>query len=155
MEKVIISDTTCLIILNKIGALDLLQVLFSKVTVTPEVQQEYSDPLPDWITVEAVTNIQQFSILKLMLDAGEASAITLCLEKKNSLLIIDERKGRKIAQDLHIPTIGTLGILLESKLQGHLEYIRPIIDNIQETDFRVSKELLNMILLKAGEPPII
>ena len=155
MEKVIISDTTCLIILNKIGALDLLQVLFSKVTVTPEVQQEYSDPLPDWITVEAVTNIQQFSILKLMLGAGEASAITLCLEKKNSLLIIDERKGRKIAQDLHIPTIGTLGILLEAKLQGHLEYVRPIIDNIQETDFRVSKELLNVILLKAGESPIL
>lgn len=71
------------------------------------------------------------------------------------LCLIGLRKGRKIAQDLHIPTIGTLGILLEAKLQGHLEYIRPTIDNIQQTDFRVSKELLNMILLKAGEPPII
>ncbi len=28
---------------------------------------------------------------------------------------IDKRKGRKIAQNLQIPTIGTLGILLEAK----------------------------------------
>lgn len=90
-----------------------------------------------------------------MLDDGEASAIALCLEKPNSLLIIDERKGRKIAQDLNIATIGTLGILFEAKQQGHVKKIRPLIEKIQQTDFRISKELLNSILTKAGEAILI
>lgn len=151
MEKIIVSDTTCLIVLSKIGALDLLKSLFSIITVTPEIQQEYGNPLPDWFVVEASTNLQQLTVLKLLLDDGEASAIALCLEKPNSLLIIDERKGRKVAQDLNITTIGTLGILFEAKQQGYLEKIRPLIEKMQQTDFRISKELLNSILIKAEE----
>ena len=155
MEKIIISDTTCLIILSKIAALNLLKSLFSTVTITPEVQQEFGNPLPDWIIVETSTNKHQLSALKLILDDGEASAIALCLETPNCLLIIDERKGRKVAQNLQIPTIGTLGILLEAKNRGFLENIRPFVDKIQQTDFRISKELLNAVLIKAGEPALI
>lgn len=112
MEKAIVSDTTCLIILSKIGELDLLKNLFANVIITPEIQKEYGQPLPDWIVIESVTGNHQFSVLSLLLDEGEASVLALCLEKPNSLLIIDERKGRKIAKELHITTIGTLGILL-------------------------------------------
>ena len=155
MEKIIISDTTCLIILSKIAALNLLKSLFSTVTITPEVQQEFGNPLPDWIILETSTNKHQLSALKLILDDGEASAIALCLETPNCLLIIDERKGRKVAQNLQIPTIGTLGILLEAKNRGFLENIRPFVDKIQQTDFRISKELLNAVLIKAGEPALI
>ena len=36
-----------------------------------------------------------------------------------------------------------------------LENIYPLIDKIQHTDFRISKELLNSILVKAGEMPFI
>ena len=124
-------------------------------SITPEVQQEFGNPLPDWIIVETSTNKHQLSALKLILDDGEASAIALCLETPNCLLIIDERKGRKVAQNLQIPTIGTLGILLEAKNRGFLENIRPFVDKIQQTDFRISKELLNAVLIKAGEPALI
>lgn len=154
MEKIIVSDTTCLIVLSKIGILDLLQTLFSTVTITPEIQKEYGQPLPNWIVVESAVNNHELAILRLMLDEGEASAIALCLEKSHSLLIIDERKGRKIAKDLQIKTIGTLGILLEAKQQGHVTNLRPLIDALQQTDFRISKDLLNAILSQAGESPI-
>lgn len=154
MEKIIISDTTCLILLTNLGVLELLQSLFASITITPEVRREFGDELPAWIEIKPVSNQQQFSVLRLMVDEGEASAIALGLEMPDALLIIDERKGRKIAQYLGIQTIGTLGVLLEGKKEGHILALRPLIDKIEQTNFRVSKELLNAILVKAGEAPI-
>lgn len=155
MEKVIISDTTCLILLSNLGKLDLLQALFSTVTITPEVRAEFGDPLPHWVVVESVKDQQQFATMRLMVDEGEASAIALCLEKPGSLLIMDERKGRKVAQDLGLITVGTLGILLEAKKGGHISQLRPLIEQIFQSDFRVSSDLLNTVLLLSGESPLV
>ena len=52
MPKVIISDTSCLIILNKIGELDLLRQLYNTVTITHDILLEYGEQLPDWIEVQ-------------------------------------------------------------------------------------------------------
>ncbi len=40
MPKVVISDASCLIILSKIGELDLLHLLYSQVYITPEMERE-------------------------------------------------------------------------------------------------------------------
>ena len=45
-------------------------------------------------------------------DAGEASAIALAAENQPSLLIIDDLKGRKLAQKLNLTITGTLGLIL-------------------------------------------
>lgn len=79
----------------------------------------------------------------------------MCLEKKNCLLIIDERKGRKVAQDLDIPIIGTLGILLEAKNLGLVYSLRPLLEEVLKTNFRISKQLLNVVLEQANELPIL
>ncbi|MFO8066791.1 MAG: hypothetical protein R6U11_04330 [Bacteroidales bacterium] len=52
MPKVIISDTSCLIILTNIGELDLLRHLYKTVTITQDVLLEYGEKLPDWIKVQ-------------------------------------------------------------------------------------------------------
>jgi predicted nucleic acid-binding protein len=52
MPKVIISDTSCLIILNKIGELDLLRHLYKTVTISQDILLEYGEHLPDWIEVQ-------------------------------------------------------------------------------------------------------
>ncbi len=155
MEKIIISDTACLIILNKIGSLNLLEKLFKTIIITEEVSKEFNDFLPIWIEVEQVKNRKQIEVLKLLLDSGESSSIALCLEKKNCLLIIDERKGRKVAQDLDIPIIGTLGILLEAKNLGLVYSLRPLLEEVLKTNFRISKQLLNVVLEQANELPIL
>ena len=53
-EALIVSDTSCLIVLSKTGQLDLLHDLFSQVFVTPEVVREFGEPLPNWISVQEV-----------------------------------------------------------------------------------------------------
>ena len=50
MQKVIISDTSCLILLDKIGELNLLNKLFGLIIVTQEIAQEFKKELPDWFT---------------------------------------------------------------------------------------------------------
>lgn len=41
MHRIIISDTSILILLNKIGELELLQKLYEKVFVTQDIVNEY------------------------------------------------------------------------------------------------------------------
>ena len=49
MSEIIIADTSCLIILNNSGQLDLLRQLFAEIVVTPEVANEFGLPLPAWV----------------------------------------------------------------------------------------------------------
>ena len=52
----IISDTSCLILLDKIEALLLLQKLFGSISVTKIVADEFGKELPDWIQVHTLEN---------------------------------------------------------------------------------------------------
>lgn len=52
MHKIVISDTSCLIILHKIKELDLLRKVYETVSTTPEVAQEFSEELPESIIDE-------------------------------------------------------------------------------------------------------
>ena len=85
------------------------------------------------------------------MDKGEATAISLAAEHENSLLIIDEIKGRKAAKEMGIPVTGSLGVLITAKNKGHLQAIKPIIHKIQKTNFRISKELIERVLDKVNE----
>ena len=87
----------------------------------------------------------------LDLDTGEASAIALALESPASLLIIDEQKGRKIAKELGLNTLGTLGCLVKAKKIGHYEMLLPILQKIRQSGFYISENLMREILELAGE----
>ena len=54
MDKVIISDTSCLIALSKIEKLDLLKDLYLEIIITSEVYREFGGSLPDWIIITEV-----------------------------------------------------------------------------------------------------
>ncbi len=151
MQKVIISDPSCLILLDKIGALHLLNKLFGKITITKEVGEEFNIKLPDWFEISQPENKMYQKILEASLDKGEASAIALAIEHKDCLLIIDELKGRKYAELLGLKITGTLGVLIDAKLSGHLESIKPLLDKIKTTNFRLSKDLEQKALEKSGE----
>ena len=107
MNKIVIADASCLIAIDKINKLALLNQLFKQTLVTPEVQLEFGAQLPKWIKIRSVKSNLQHQKLQEQLDEGEASAIILALELENASLIIDEKKGRKVAQKLGLKIIGT------------------------------------------------
>ena len=116
MHKAIISDTSCLILLDKIGELEILNKLFGIIFTTPEVANEFGLPLPSWIELKQPLENTYQSIIEASIDKGEASAIALALELDDCLLIIDDLKGRKYASQIGIPIIGTIGIIVDAKL---------------------------------------
>jgi predicted nucleic acid-binding protein len=107
--KIVIADTSCFILLDKIGEMGLLKALFGSVVTTSIIAAEFGSPLPDWVEVRNVKDHQFQSTLDI--DEGEASAIALALESEPSLLIIDDNKGRKVARKLGLNLTGSLGIL--------------------------------------------
>lgn len=139
MDKIIISDTSCLIALTRINQLHILKILFDEIFITEEVQDEFGTPLPDWIRTKNLINNAHKLELEKLLDSGEASAIALALEIENSLLIIDELKGRKIASQYDFPIIA-LGILLLAKKENLIVDLNPIIQELSACGFRISKK---------------
>ncbi|GAB2768961.1 hypothetical protein GCM10027275_09520 [Rhabdobacter roseus] len=146
MGIVIISDTSCLISLDKIGQLDLLQKLFQHILTTRAVQVEFGKELPNWIRIQEVQNTSKVQELETILDQGEASAIALALETESSLLIIDEKKGRKVAQNLNISIIGTLRVVQMAKQKAIIDSTRPLIEALREAGFRLSPKILDILL---------
>jgi predicted nucleic acid-binding protein len=151
MQKVIISDTSCLILLGKIGELNLLNKLFGQIIITQDIAREFKKELPDWFTIVEPTNKTYQKILEASLDKGEASAIAFAIEQTDCLLIIDDYKGRKYAEQLGIKITGTLGVIIDSKLSGHIESVKPMLDKIKKTDFRLTAELEKKTLEKSNE----
>lgn len=151
MQATIISDTSCLILLDKIGELHLLQKLFGEVVTTQIVADEFGGYLPSWVRIQNPEEKSSQLILEATLDPGEASAIALALEMENCLLIIDESKGRKLARHLGLTITGTLGVLVQAKRNGYLSALKPLLDKVKQTDFRLSERLIEETLKEAGE----
>ncbi|MFO7800043.1 DUF3368 domain-containing protein [Rhodohalobacter sp.] len=150
MPSVIVSDTSCLILFYKIGELDLLKKLYGKLHITDTVLKEFNQPVPNWIEiVQLKTDVHKG--LSGYLDTGEATSIAFALEHEGSLLIIDEIKGRKAAKEMGIPVTGSLGVLIAAKNTGHLKAVKPIIEKIQKTNFRISENLIERVLDKVNE----
>jgi predicted nucleic acid-binding protein len=75
----------------------------------------------------------------------------LAVELDDCLLIIDDIKGRKLAHELGLTIIGTMGVLVDAKLRGIIPSIKPVLLKIKQTNFRISEELESLILRRAGE----
>ena len=108
MHRTIISDTSCLILLEKIGELSILNKLFGNITTTSEVAEEFGQQLPPWFEIKDPKDKNYQAIIEASVDKGEASAIALAIELDDCLLIIDDLKGRKFAHQLGLTIIGLL-----------------------------------------------
>ena len=151
MPRTIISDTSCLILFEKIDELDLLKKLFGIITITSEVAEEFGQELPFWFKIEQPQNKNYQILIEASIGKGEASAIALAIELDDCLLIIDDLKGRKFAQQLGLKITGTIGVIIEAKLAGIISSVKPVILKIKATNFRITKQLELLILKKAGE----
>lgn len=151
MHKAIIADTSCLILLERIQSLFILESLYGEIVITPEIATEYGLPLPEWVSIQTTTSEDQKTVLRASLDLGEASAIALALELNDCLLILDDLKGKKMAELLGFATTGSLGIIVRAKANGVIPAVRPLLERIKSTNFRMTEQLEQVILKSAGE----
>ena len=148
MFNLVIADTSVLIVLSKINRLHILRDIFNSITITPEIHLEFGEELPDWIIIKEINDEKRKRILMLELDKGEASAIALGLENDDSLLLIDERKGRKIASDLGLKIMGTLGVIIKAKELKIIKSLADEFEKLRKVDFWISEKITKNIINK-------
>jgi len=146
MPRVVISDTSVLIVFSKIEQLDLLKNVYTKVYTTPEIIKEFGEEAPEWIIVESVTDKKYQESLETQIDKGEASALALAKDYDDCLILLDDLKARKLAAKLNLKFTGSLGIIHKAKQLGLIEGVKPMINKLMETDFRISDAVLSEIL---------
>ncbi|MCG6154082.1 DUF3368 domain-containing protein [Leptospira bandrabouensis] len=141
----IISNTSCLILLTKIQQLELLKSLYKSIIITDTVKAEFGENIPNFIKIKNPN--QEFSVksLEQILDSGEASTIALALESKDSLVILDDLKARKIAKNLGLKITGTLGILAKAKKLGIIDDLEKQINELQRKGIWISESVINEI----------
>jgi len=137
--------------LTNVGELDLLQKVYGQIVTTPEIAAEFGEPLPEWVEIAEVKDKYRQTILELQIDKGESSAIALALETPASVVILDDYKARKIAERLGVTFTGTIGVIIKTKLNGVVPSVKPIIEKIKQTDFRLSAEIESQALKEADE----
>lgn len=151
MHKIVIADTSCLIVLSKINELDLLHRIYGKIITTLEVAKEFDEPLPTWITLNEISDKHVQQLLELQVDVGEASTIALALETDDCTIILDDFKARKLANKLGLKITGTIGIIVKAKLKGVIPSIKPYLEKIRDTNFHLSAEIELQALKLAEE----
>ncbi len=150
MSQQAVTNSTCLIGLERIGQLDLLPQVFSTVFAPPTVAAEVRSPL-SWLTVQAVQNLAVVATLRTQMDAGEAEAIALAMELGDVILILDDKKARRVAQQIGLRVIGTVGMLLRAKRQGVIGEIKPLLTALIQADFRIADAIIREALRLSGE----
>ena len=149
----IVSDSTTLIILFDLKRTELLSNLFDKVTVPEAVYRELtaktSVDLPNFMEIKPVAQRSELETLMRLLDRGESEAILLAMELKRPL-IIDEKKGRKIARQKGVEILGLLGILYLNVKKGFLtiEEAREFLDAARNHGYRIAERLIDEMLEK-------
>jgi len=137
--------------LTNIGELELLHKVYGQIVTTPEIAAEFGETLPEWVEIAEVTDKYRQRLLELQIDKGESSAIALALETPNSVVILDDYKARKIAERLGITFTGTIGVIIKAKLKGIIPSVKPLLEKIKQTDFRLSAEIELQALKEANE----
>lgn len=151
---IVVSDTSPLNYLVLINAIDVLPVLFREVHIPPKIVEElqrsrapeivksWASSLPAWLRVESPITML---VTTVRLDPGEAQAIALAKELNADVILIDERKGRRVARENGLKTVGTLTVL-EMAAELELLDLKTAMDNLLGTTFHVAAEQINAAL---------
>ena len=159
MPKVV-SNTTPIISLLKIGKLEILKDLYDEIYIPQEVFNEieagkhkkyYLNLLTfEWIKIEQIQDRKSISYF-LDLDKGEAEAIVLATESEADLILLDESLGRFHAKHAGLRVTGTIGILVKAKKQGLISELKPLILELKDKGVWLSESLIERIIELANE----
>jgi predicted nucleic acid-binding protein len=152
-----VSNTSPLIYLHLLRRLELLPLLFGKIVVPFQVEQELAQgrvrghDVPDlrqpWIEIRRAGVDHDYAEL----GPGESGALDLALTSPDALVILDDGDARAWAARLGLRCVGTVGILIEAKRCGHLQRVRPELDRLAQLGFRMAAHLRQYALAESGE----
>jgi predicted nucleic acid-binding protein len=149
----VVADSSPLIAFERVGHLFLLPALAERVCIPPAVRREVfgDQPLPAWVEERPLGQPLAPKMTAGRLGPGEREAIALALEMGADEVILDDLAARRLATSLGLCVIGTLGLLLRTKQRGLIPKIQPVLEALQDCEFRISEQVYSGILAAAGE----
>ena len=162
---IVVADTTPIITLLKINHLRILQELYGTVHIPWAVYEELTEnaDFPDeartietcqFIIVHDDISSDRVDLLRRAtgLDLGESEAIILADSKDTKALIIDESRGRSVAEQMGIPITGVIGILMAAYKKGLLsaDEIRNSVDTMRLSNRFIAESLYRLLLSILG-----
>ena len=157
---IVVADTGPLNYLLRLRIIHLLHALYDQVLIphavlaeleapgAPEPVREWARNLPIWVKVVPVRVDQR---LLDRLHPGESEAISLSLHVKPAFLLIDERAGRKEAEELGVTIAGTLSVLFKLAESGLVDF-PTVLRDLQNEGFYLGKDLQARLLVSFGNP---
>jgi predicted nucleic acid-binding protein len=156
-----VADTSFLIALQWLELLETLGQVHTRVLVPERVWDEFAEGASEaeLAAVARIGVIQRTQVSNATLAAaigtaaegGEAEVIALALESGIILVLMDDYRGRKVAQRLGLKTRGILGHLLLLKRLGSIEAVRGYLEKLKERGFFLSEQIIREVLSLAGE----
>jgi uncharacterized protein len=158
MKKgLVIANSGPILSLALIGRLDILNEIFNDVRISEAVWNEIIyDETKDYSIVfdffkHKTCQLKRLGELTFMQSDGESESLTLYKELQADFLLIDNKKARKIAEDLGINCIGLIGLLSIAKDRRLVKTLRPIFEILLQYEKLYPIELLNAVLAANGE----
>lgn len=165
MKVSVITNSTPIISLASLDQIDLLSKLFEKVYVTQQVYDEVVGDVENRVGADELKRQIKMSFIILYdildkkfveimygrLHGGELSVIVAAKELGTSYVLMDDASARKTAESFSLMPIGTIGILKLAKIEGYIMEIKPLMDKLIESDFRISLKLYNETLKDVNE----
>lgn len=156
-----ISNTSPLLYLYRIDALEWLPGMFGKIWIPKAVvieleegrQRGFDVPDPSqipWLDVVEPRMVPT-EWLALDLGMGELAVMALALENRNHVVLLDDALARRIAQATNLDVWGTLRILLTAKEQGLIEQVSPFLERLATSGMWISNNIRQRVLILAGE----
>ena len=151
----VVADTTPLNYLVLIDAVDILPRLYGEITVpsvvyfglvdlhAPAKVRDWATPRPPWLHVASPPGPGPAA--RRHLDEGERDAITLALQQRANLLLMDERDGVTAARALNLNVVGTLAILDSAAERGWID-LPKAFERLDQTTFRSPRRLMAEML---------
>lgn len=146
----VVADSSPLIVLVAIEQIDVLPKLFKQVIIPPAVSTEILDQrrvptvqnyflaAPTWLRVQHPSRVEQIPGL----HQGELEALSLAVELRADIVLVDERKAYREAVARRLNAIGTIRVLERAAEEGLLD-LKEAFDRLKRTDFWISHNLLN------------
>jgi predicted nucleic acid-binding protein len=151
----IVADTGPIIGLAKIGRISLLKELATEVLIPPIVHKELygkigsesdqiDQALGDFVHVVELGSLE-LNIDDPLINLGEGEKQSIFLAStltREVLLLIDDRAGRQAADNLNIPKIGLVGILLLAKKRGLIDNVGSLLEELQAAGYWFSDQVI-------------
>lgn len=159
-QRPVVCNTSPVISLSKAGLGHLFASLFPKVLTTRKVVEELqAKDASDALSIQATLNAFEIlptppvdPMLSTILDPGEASVMQLAKELGISGIVLDEKRGRRVAIDVFgLEVVGTCGLLLRAKKLSLIPEVKAPLDLIIANGLFVSPRLRLQCLRLAGE----